>query len=385
VEAGTPDAPIDGPSSADVAPADRRVDEPSGAEVTSEGGPGPGDAGDGAPDAAGVDGPSPDASDGSLGDSASDAAPVRDGADGGDGGATAADTSLPVCRESTPAVPPPCAPLGVAVDPYYAGSYACHDLGPVPGVPPTKYGGLVLTLGNCSTELLIGGEANNPSGKLYRVQVTRDGAGHINGFSGTATAVIDAPYNDGGVVFGPGGVLFVARWPANQLQQTKPGSAIADKVIDLQALGVAHSSASLNFVPDPLPGVGALKLASWATGQWYTVEYRPDGNGTYDLVSAKHVLTVPGGPEGFVYVQAGSRLFPTHSLLVSEWTANKIASYEVDDSADPKLATRRDFITGLHGAEGAFRDPVTGDFFFSTWGQAADRVIVVRGFAPIRQ
>ena len=40
-------------------------------------------------------------------------------------------------------------------------------------------------------------------------------------------------------------------------------------------------------------------------------------------------------------------------------------------------------MTGLHGAEGAFRDPATGDFFFSTWGQMADRTIVVRGFAPI--
>ena len=38
---------------------------------------------------------------------------------------------------------------------------------------------------------------------------------------------------------------------------------------------------------------------------------------------------------------------------------------------------------GLQGAEGAYRNPATGDFFFSTWGQAADRTIVVRGFAPI--
>jgi len=40
------------------------------------------------------------------------------------------------------------------------------------------------------------------------------------------------------------------------------------------------------------------------------------------------------------------------------------------------------FTTSLRGAEGAYRDPATGDFFFSTWGQQADRVIVVRGLAP---
>ena len=45
------------------------------------------------------------------------------------------------------------------------------------------------------------------------------------------------------------------------------------------------------------------------------------------------------------------------------------STYEIDEGANPILATRRDFITGLKGAEGAYRDPATGDFFFSTWGQ----------------
>jgi hypothetical protein len=100
-------------------------------------------------------------------------------------------------------------------------------------------------------------------------------------------------------------------------------------------------------------------------------------------MSVKPSVTLMGGPEGFVYVEAGNPLFPMNSMLVSEWSANKIATYETDDSADPKLATRKDFIAGLKGAEGAYRDPATGDFFFSTWGQQFDRVIVVRGFAPI--
>jgi hypothetical protein len=109
----------------------------------------------------------------------------------------------------------------------------------------------------------------------------------------------------------------------------------------------------------------------------------PDAQGTYDVRAAKMELTLPGGPEGFVYVAAGSPHFANNSLLVSEWSANKISTYEIDDKANPILATRRDFITGLQGAEGAYRDPATGDFFFSTWGQQADRVIVVRGFVPI--
>ena len=37
-------------------------------------------------------------------------------------------------------------------------------------------------------------------------------------------------------------------------------------------------------------------------------------------------------------------------------------------------------ITGLDGAEGAFIDPVTGDYLFSTFG-STNRVIVVKGFS----
>jgi hypothetical protein len=281
--------------------------------------------------------------------------------------------------------PQSCAALGVVVDPYYADKYTCYDLGPVPGVPPQKYGGLTLTLDKCSTRLLIGGEANYPTGKLYGVDVVRDDHGHVAGFTGKGSVFADAPTNDGGVAYGPNKVLFLTRWPANELRQTKFGSVLADKVISLAAppLSIAYSSASLNFVPADFPGGGTLKLVSWSVGQWYTLDLAPDAQGTYDIKAAKMELTLPGGPEGFVYVAAGSPHFAKSSMLVSEWSANKISTYEIDNGANPILATRRDFITGLKGAEGAYRDPATGDFFFSTWGQEADRVIVVRGFVPI--
>ena len=76
---------------------------------------------------------------------------------------------------------------------------------------------------------------------------------------------------------------------------------------------------------------------------------------------------------------SGSPQFSGPSLLVSEYGVDEVAAYQVDANGDPMVATRREFITGLDGAEGALLDPVTGDFLFSTFG-GGSRVIVVRGF-----
>jgi hypothetical protein len=67
-------------------------------------------------------------------------------------------------------------------------------------------------------------------------------------------------------------------------------------------------------------------------------------------------------------------------MLVSEYSAGQVAAYAVDAHGDPIVSTRRTFIADLSGADGAYIDPVTGDFLFSTFGNG-DRVVVVSGFA----
>lgn len=261
----------------------------------------------------------------------------------------------------------------------FAGSYTVHDLGTPPGVPE-RLGGLTLKAGT-TDRLLIGGGANDATGALYEIGVVRDGAGHIVGFSGPAARVADAAYNDGGVTYGPGGVLFLARWPENELGQIRPGSAVTDKVIPLTPLGIESSLASLLFVPPGQPGAGSLKLASYRGGAWYDADVTADGTGTYDLANVREIpdSRIIGGPEGFVYVPSGSPQFGNPSLLVSEYGVDEIAAYQVNSNGDPVIASRRAFITGLDGAEGALLDPVTGDYLFSTFG-GGSRVIVVRGF-----
>lgn len=266
-----------------------------------------------------------------------------------------------------------------SMSPTYAGTYGLSDLGSVPGLPP-PYGGLTLKYNDTNT-LLIGGAANTGAGAIYEIQVVRGAGDHIIGFSGTVTLHAIAEYNDGGVVYGPGNVLFLARWPVNGLGQVLPGSAVTDKIIDMSAFGMEGSLSALNFIPAGFPGAGRVKMVTWAGGQWNDVVLAPDGMGMQDVVSVTEVPAsrLPGGPEGFVFVEAGRPLFPSPAMLVSEYSAGNVAAYDMDTNGDPIVASRRDFVVGLGGAEGAFIDPLTGDFLFSTFG-GGDRVVVVRGF-----
>jgi hypothetical protein len=263
------------------------------------------------------------------------------------------------------------------VDPFYAGIYSITNLGSVPGVP-TNYGGLVFKSGDPNT-ILLGGAANGSAGLFYAVSVTRGAGNHIVAL-GPATALGFGTNNDGGVAYGPGGVLFYSEYSINNVGQVKPGSNSDDKTVALGPLGIAVSTGALNFVPPGYNGAGQFKISSWSGGEFYTVSLAPDGSGTYDLTAAALQVTLPGGPEGFVYVPLGSTLFPSQSVLVSEYTNGTVASYTIDANGNPVLASRQDFIAGLTGAEGAAIDPLTGDFFFSTYG-GSNQVIEVRGFS----
>jgi hypothetical protein len=277
------------------------------------------------------------------------------------------------------------APAGVeaapVIAPPFAADYTLTDLGPVSGVP-NAYGGLVFRAGDPNT-ILLGGNANEDIGGMYAVPVIRDGSGHIVSL-GAGTFVAAAPFNDGGWAYGPGGVLFLSQWPINGIAQYKPGipGPGPDKTQDVAPLGVARSQAALQFIPSTFPGAGQFKGVSWAGGEFYTFTLVPDGGGLFDVTSATLETTIGGGPEGFVYIKNTNPGFAVDSMLVSEFSANNVAAYELDANGNPIPATRVDFITGLDGAEGAAIDPLTGDFLFSTFGTAEDHIIIVQGFVP---
>jgi hypothetical protein len=272
----------------------------------------------------------------------------------------------------------PAAASAQTLEPPFRSTYNVRDLGTPPGVP-SRLGGLTFFAGD-SNILLIGGQANEGTGALYAIRVTRGANGQITGFAGTAARYADAAYNDGGVAYGPGNTLFLARWPNNELGQTVAGSRVTDKIIDMTPLGVASSLVALGFVPDGFPGAGSLKLSSYGGGQWYDARVAADGSGTYNVQNIREITAsqLPGS-DGFTYVPLGSVQFDSPSMLVSEYTSSSIGAYEVNRDGNPLPGSRRTFLSGLDRAVGATIDPVTNSFLFSTFG-GGDRVVVVSGF-----
>ncbi|MFO0909723.1 MAG: hypothetical protein U0794_15480 [Isosphaeraceae bacterium] len=267
------------------------------------------------------------------------------------------------------------ATLAQAIAPGFSGSYSLNNLGSAAGVPGS-YGGLTL-LYNDPNVLLIGGNANGASGGIYAVNLIRGAGNHITGFSGSATLYATAPNIDGGLAYGPGNVLFFTRYPSNGIGEIKPGSSSPDKLVTLS--GVASSVGSVAFVPAGFPGAGTMKIASYSGGGFYEATLTPDGSGTYDVGTGTLQATTGSGPEGLAYIPAGSPLFSNPSMLISEYSGNRVSAYTLDANGAPIPGSRQDFVTGLSGAEGAFVDPLTGDFLFSTFGSGS-QIYSVQGF-----
>jgi hypothetical protein len=273
-----------------------------------------------------------------------------------------------------------------SIGPLYASDYTLTNLGTISGLP-TEYGPVVFKSGDPQT-ILIGGDADEDTAGIYEVTVTRDADGHITGFSGTAVKIANAPGTpthgiDGGLAYGPDNVLFYTTYSDNQCGQIMPGSMNPDKLIDLTALGVSSSTGAIGFVPSGFAGAGHIKFTSFSDNRWYDATVAPDGAGTFDIVGLTERVTLPAnnGPDGFAYVEAGHPSFTADSLVIVEYNADDVATYEIDSAGDPVAATRRVLadMTGSGPLSCAF-DPITGDLLVSNYH--SDDVCRIRGFLP---
>ncbi|WP_439576699.1 PEP-CTERM sorting domain-containing protein [Elioraea sp.] len=270
----------------------------------------------------------------------------------------------------------PRAEAATIVAPFDA-NYTLTSFGAPTGLP-TPFGGIAFLNNNT---LLIGGNANNASGAIYSVGLTRDpGTQLITGFSGPVSFYASAPNIDGGLAFGPGGVLFYSAFPTNQIGQILPGGVAPARVDTMPA--AFNSLGTLQFVPAGFPGAGNMVVGSFNQSNWGVATLTPDGFGTYDISGLTALTNTPGGPEGIVYVPPGSPDFGPDTALVSLWSANRVDACGIDTNGLPVGATCTPFITGLTGAEGAVIDPLTGAFLFSTFTfGAGNQVLMVSGFA----
>ncbi|TXS92153.1 tandem-95 repeat protein [Parahaliea maris] len=259
-------------------------------------------------------------------------------------------------------------------------TYSAVELGAINGLPQ-RYGGLTFKPGDPNT-ILIGGQANDAAGRFYEVPLIRDPVSRkITGF-GTPVATGFGANNDGGVAYHPSGILLYSRYSNNEIGMVARGSHTQDRSVALSTIGVAASPGALTFVPADLNGGGRLKAMSYSGARFYDIEYENDGNGTFRLTAATQTATLTGGPEGMIYLPQGSPEFgATQTLLVTEYGNNAIAAYQIDAGGNPISSTRRVFLSGLTGGEGAAIDPVTGDFLFSTFGNP-NQVVRVEGFLP---
>jgi len=243
-----------------------------------------------------------------------------------------------------------------SVLPPFNAEYTAEGLGQMPGV--FNYGGITFLPGNPNVLLASAYQ----SGQIRAVNLVRDGQGHITGFAGS-TWFATVGGNDGGLAFGPGGVLFFTWYGQNRLGQILPGSTTASRSDSLAPLGVPGSVGTCAFVPAGRSGAGRCKLASYSGSQWYDVTLAADGNGTFAIQAIQNTAQIQGGPEGILYPPTSAPLLG-NQVLVAEWNTG-IAAYETDSNGDPLPGTRQPFLCGLSGNSGGAIDPVTGDFLFA--------------------
>ena len=260
----------------------------------------------------------------------------------------------------------------------YASFYTAYDLGPVPGMPAGHLGGCILADGDANT-LLFAGDSESGTGGIYSIKLLRGACGHITGFSGSATKVADTPFVDANLLRVSTTLLY-SQWPANKLGVLPKGATAPSREIDLGPLGVDSSIGGVGFVPKGFTAEGQMRGVTWSAGNWVHLDLKPDG-ASWNVTGATKITTLPNGPGGFAYVPAGSPGFPKERIILSEWSADSVATYEVDGQGDPQPATRKPFFEKFTKPWGAYFDPATGDFLFLTWGPAPDRVFVVQGFS----
>jgi hypothetical protein len=260
------------------------------------------------------------------------------------------------------------------IAPGFSGIYTITNIGRPPGLPGTG-GGLTFEAGN-NNVLLIGGNAEFPSGQIYAVDVTRDPVTHsITGYSSAPASFASAPDDDGGLTYGPGGDLFFTQYTDNTIGQIKPGNSSPNKTSLLP--GVIASTGGLTFIPAGFNGAGNAAITSFNGFGVCSAPVTPDGAGTYNFGICTDTVSLGTPLEGIEYVPLGTPGFSSPTVLVALYSLAKIEAYQLDANGMPIPASGVDFATIIGSAQGIGIDPVTGDFLFDEYSAGSPGLFVV--------
>jgi len=287
-------------------------------------------------------------------------------------------TGGPIDCSDEPPIP---AGPDVLLAPEFAEFYKTYELGQVPGIPTdSRLGGCAISNEDPNI-LLVAGDSETATGKVWAIEVVRGNCDHIVNFKGIAQVVAETPYVDANLALVESGLMFYTAWPVNQISQLLPGQMAPTVTTDMAALGVENSVSGLGFVPPGFADAGGMRTITWPGGKWYHLDRTANGN-TFDLANAQQITSLLFGPGGFAYVPDGSPGFEVDHLIVSEWSAGTVGVYQVDAQGDPLPESRKDFYLDFPSPWGAYFEPLTGDFMFLTWGAGQDRIYIVQGFEP---
>ena len=277
--------------------------------------------------------------------------------------------------------------IAQTLGPAFVGSYNVRDLGAA-GDVPGGYGALLFKAGDSNT-LLVAGNSDDVMAQIYQITVTRDAQKHITGFAPTAAYFADAPGIppehpldvaggiDGGLDYGPNGVLFYTSYHDGAISQIKPGATSPNKQTRMSALGIDGAGGALLFVPAGFPGAGRLKLTGATSFQWFDTVVTADGTGTFIIAAPSKAVEIVNYGQGLIYVKAGNPAFAKDSVVITSQGDDRVVTYEVDSNGDPIPTTLREIISGFYQVKGATQDPVTGDLLFGNGDFNSPRILLV--------
>ena len=265
------------------------------------------------------------------------------------------------------------------------------------GVPGNLAGMLFSPDGNL---LYMVGASETILSAVYEVPVVRDPVTNkvIDLLPTTGIIYEGDPFTAGldtGFEFGPEGTIFNTYWNANKIGERPGGLSGSETLFDMSAVGIPSSIAGLTFSPhvtDPATGFGQMLVSSWFGANLFEVLLTPLGGGLFEPEQSTVFVTLPFGGTGAIQFVPSGLL--AGNLMYVNWDEGTVRVLTIDPATglpidqgtgQPTQGTTNPiddlFASGLGvGPWGLEFDPLTNDFFVSTWsGNPVNSVIHISG------